>query len=183
MKSDPQVYGSNEEFVAVKRLGKVENGWRKVAFKRQRCFWKSNRSNSKGWGKQQEYLSSLLFFALHKYNMCCPRKGEMTCGGGGTLFSREKRSIFCSRWSQKAYQIIPPQWGYSGTIKHYFYALYAVYHQIVKRRCYETIFCFHDSLLSGNIYEYFYGLCECKPYCRPQDRYNTVGFRLVAELK
>ena len=38
MKSDPQVYGSNEEFVAVKRLGKVENGGRKVAFKRQRCF-------------------------------------------------------------------------------------------------------------------------------------------------
>ncbi|MBO5822069.1 MAG: hypothetical protein J6R86_03565, partial [Lentisphaeria bacterium] len=26
---------------------------------------------------------------------------------------REKRSIFCSRWSQKAYQIISPQWEYS----------------------------------------------------------------------
>ena len=90
--------------------------------------------------------------------------------------------FFAPAGRKKLIKLSPPQWEYSGTIKHYFYALYAVYHQIVKRRCYETIFCFHDSLLSGNIYEYFYGLCECKHYFRPQDRYNTAGFRLVAEL-
>ncbi|MBQ9089267.1 MAG: hypothetical protein IJY46_10875, partial [Lentisphaeria bacterium] len=60
----------------------------------------------------------------------CSRKGEMTFGEGKPSFHekrgfplpkphpfREKRSIFCSRWLQKAYQIISPQWEYSETLK------------------------------------------------------------------
>ena len=45
-------------------------------------------------------------------NALFPKRGD-DLWGGETLFSREKRSIFCSRWSQKAYQIISPQWEYS----------------------------------------------------------------------
>ena len=53
------------------------------------------------------------FDGIKLYRKALSPKGEMICGEGKPYPFREKRSIFCSRWSQKAYQIISPQWEYS----------------------------------------------------------------------